>query len=293
MAEYENRNKIKLNEVICILPEEYDQWTICLNKGEDNLPETLYSTDSINEDRIMKRISYKKNMAKKSSFRRIDTKYCLQFIGLHQSNRSDDWLFLGAFENCGFKEENGHEYYILKKIDRFSHFEERLIIKYKKHQGDKQAKLNINNIETMGVFEILPVRYVNRSRPFPGFKNFTIRFSELSDIIKSNVLNWRELLEEVQCVYAITDDKEKKVYVGGTYGSGGIWQRWLCYVETNGHGGDVELAKLIEKHPRHAYDHFIFSILEYFYDYDEKQIMDRENAWKEILQTRVLGYNKN
>ena len=296
MVTYQNENKpsgITLNEILTILPEEYNQWTICLNNGENGLSETLYNQDIENAKSLMRHLSYKKDMKKSSSFRVIHTKYCLQFIGLHRENRYDNWLFIGAFENNGVKSENGHEYYNLTKIDRFSHFEERLIIEYKKHQGDKQAKLNIRNIETINVFELLPVRYVNRTRIFPGFKNFTIDFSELADIINCNVTNWRSILSPVQCIYAITDSKGKKVYVGSTYGSKGIWQRWSCYVETNGHGGDVELKKLIDDNPRYAYDYFTFSILEYFYDNDPEQILKRESKWKDILQTRILGYNKN
>lgn len=115
----------------------------------------------------------------------------------------------------------------------------------------------------------------------------------MANIIKNNVDNWREKLNSVKCIYAITDKKAGKIYVGGTYGGDGIWQRWSYYVNTNGHGDNVELKKLIDKDPNYAYDNFVFSILEYFYDANDNEIHKREDKWKEILQSKSLGYNKN
>ena len=238
-------------------------------------------------------ISYKKNSEKHSSFRVINTKYCLQFIRLGNEARYEDWLFLGAFENCGITKKDGHERYELKRISRFENFAERLIISYKKHQGDKQAKLNIKTIETLEVLEVLPQIYNNRVRPFPGYKDFRIEFSELAEIINDNIGNWFEHLSKVQCIYAITDKKDKKIYIGSTYGFSGIWQRWARYVETRGHGEDQELKAIIEENPNYAFENFTFSILEYFYDESKEYILSRENKWKELLQTRSLGYNAN
>ena len=55
----------------------------------------------------------------------------------------------------------------------------------------------------------------------------------------------------------------------------------------------MELKKLIDKDPNYAYDNFVFSILEYFYDANDNEIHKREDKWKEILQSKSLGYNKN
>lgn len=285
---------IKLNEILNISSEEYDNWTICLNHGENGIPETLNTSNKDNYDKLMWHMSYMKSPTSSRSFRVINTKFCLQFIGLRNDKRFDDWLFMGAFENRGeITHKNGHKTYDLKKIDRFSNFAERLVVNYKKHQGDKQAKLNIKNIETLTVSEILPKEYAKRDIPFPGYKDFKIEFWKLAEIVNNGVDNWREHLSKVQCIYAISDVKDKKIYIGSTYGFEGIWQRWSNYVATNGHGGDVKLKEIIDDNPNYAYDNFIFSILEYFYDENKDIILNRENAWKEILQTRSLGYNKN
>lgn len=64
--------------------------------------------------------------------------------------------FLGAYENCGIQTfDDGHQIYTLRRIERYSHFIERLIIEYKKERGPKQAKISIENIETTPVVSIL------------------------------------------------------------------------------------------------------------------------------------------
>lgn len=203
---------IKLNEILKLSEEEYRDWTLCLNQESNGTPESLNSTDQKNNERIMRCISYKKDPNKRNSFRCIYTKYCLQFIRLGNEKRNEDWLFLGAFEKHDptIKSESGDERYDLKKIPRFENFAERLVIRYKKHQGDKQAKLKISMIESLEVLEILPQIYIKRYKPFPEYKNFKIEFRELAEIINNNVTNWREPLSKIQCIYAITDKKEKK-----------------------------------------------------------------------------------
>ena len=284
---------IKLKNILCIAEDEYDQWTFCLNEGIKGKPNSFFCVNKEDREALMRHISYKTGASRKRSFRKIDTKYCFQFVCLVNESRYDNWLFLGAFENRGIKTIGEHKYYDLTPIDRFKEYAERLIIKYKKHPGDTQAKLKIRTIETIEVLEILPQKYINRNRPFPGYKDLSVSFSSLSEIINNRVANWYEHLSTVQCIYAITDKYAKKIYIGSTYGFGGIWQRWTCYVNTRGHGGDVELKKLIEENPNYAYNNFYFAILEYFYDVDKDTILDRENKWKELLQTRSLGYNAN
>ena len=45
-------------------------------------------------------------------------------------------------------------------------------------------------------------------------------------------------------IYLISDVTTGKRYVGSAYGEGGIWSRW-CEYASNGHGGNVELRKLV------------------------------------------------
>ena len=283
---------ILLNEIINLTQEERKDYEICLN----NAPwEGIYSF-SDNEKRLLEHIGWKKSADKERSFRNLNTKYCLQFLRLDNIGATDQWLFLGAFENHGvYKKANGDEVHKLTRLERFSSFSEKLIIEYKKHQGDKQAKINIDYLDSLKVIKILEKVYVNVNKPFEGYDKVSLSYKELKALIEHNVTNWRELLSNIQCVYVITDTKTGKLYVGSTYGHAGTWQRWSCYISMQGTGGDVGLIELLKENPKRAED-FKFTILESFINnklLDSKLILDREDYWKKALCTREHGYNHN
>lgn len=282
---------IYLNEILTLSQSEYPDWTICLNNANQ---QQIYSFDE-NRERLLEHISWKRHSGSNTSFRNISTKYCLQFIRLDKDQKWEQWLFLGAYENCGVKSfADGHQMYDLKLMDRFSHFVERLIVEYKKIQGPKQAKIKIENIETITVVSVLEKKYIQVNKPFEGYDKISLSFKELKTIIKGNADNWHILLENINCVYAITDSLTGKVYIGSTYGYNGVWQRWSCYVDTNGHGGDVVLKDLIEKDPNYG-NNFVFTVIECFFNRDgnASYILERETYWKQVFTTRIFGNNRN
>lgn len=282
---------IYLNEILTLSQIEYPDWTICLNNANQ---QQIYSFDE-NRERLLEHISWKRHSGSNTSFRNISTKYCLQFIRLDKDQKWEQWLFLGAYENCGVKSfADGHQMYDLKLMDRFSHFVERLIVEYKKIQGPKQAKIKIENIETIPVVSVLEKKYIQVNKPFEGYDKISLSFKELKTIIKGNADNWHILLENINCVYAITDSLTGKVYIGSTYGYNGVWQRWSCYVDTNGHGGDVVLKDLIEKDPNYG-NNFVFTVIECFFNRDgnASYILERETYWKQVFTTRIFGNNRN
>lgn len=64
-------------------------------------------------------------------------------------------------------------------------------------------------------------------------------------------------------------------------------QRWLCYLDTNGYGGNAELKKMIEKDERYTLDHFEFAVPETFCSHaTDQEIIDRESRRKETLHSR-------
>ena len=282
---------IYLNEILTLSQSEYPDWTICLNNANQ---QQIYSFDE-NRERLLEHISWKRHSGPNTSFRNISTKYCLQFIRLDKDQKWEQWLFLGAYENCGVKSfADGHQMYDLKLMDRFSHFVERLIVEYKKIQGPKQAKIKIENIETIPVVSVLEKKYIQVNKPFEGYDKISLSFKELKTIIKGNADNWRILLENINCVYAITDSLTGKVYIGSTYGYNGGWQRWSCYVDTNGHGGDVVLKDLVEKDTNYG-NNFVFTVIECFFNRDgnASYILERETYWKQVFTTRIFGNNRN
>ena len=73
-----------------------------------------------------------------------------------------------------------------------------------------------------------------------------------------------------------------------------LLQRWSNYVE-NGHGGNIELKKLVEeKGFDYVKKYFQYSILEnYNAKIDDHIILEHESWWKDTLQSRKHGYNAN
>jgi hypothetical protein len=111
------------------------------------------------------------------------------------------------------------------------------------------------------------------------------------------VFAWHELnalpvrhataLESWRGIYLIKDHSDGMCYVGSAYGADNLLGRWLSYGRS-GHGGNVLLKG---RNP----SNFQFSILERLPEtVDPKQVIQRENSWKERLGTRVpLGLNAN
>ena len=83
------------------------------------------------------------------------------------------------------------------------------------------------------------------------------------------------------------------MYVGSAYGDECIWQRWSNYA-ADGYGGNVELKELLKQNGEDYKYNFKYSILEVCnMNLGNEYIIGRETYWKEVLQTRNFGLNKN
>ncbi|MGN0994787.1 MAG: GIY-YIG nuclease family protein [Butyricicoccus sp.] len=174
---------------------------------------------------------------------------------------------------------------------------------YKKYYGRVIVKFH-KTFQTQGCYfetvkdelivnQILPA--VFDGYDFPGYDKVRLSYEQLSIIIKQNKKDWRAALENQKAVYLITDTNNGKLYVGSaTSDYGMLLQRWSNYVE-NGHGGNVELRRLVEeKGFEYVQKHFQYSILEnYNAKVDDHIILERESWWKDTLQSRKHGYNAN
>ena len=147
--------------------------------------------------------------------------------------------------------------------------------------------------DELEVLEILPNIYDGDE--FPGYDKVCLSYVQLQSIIDRKKKSWIAALENQKAVYLITDKKNGKLYVGSATGDNGmLLSRWSNYVE-NGHGGNVELKKIVlENGFDYIKQNFQYSILEnYNAKVDDHVILDREAWWKETLQSRVFGYNDN
>lgn len=129
---------------------------------------------------------------------------------------------------------------------------------------------------------IVELRTVFKEPDFPGFLNFVIPLSKISNIPK----NWVTALESSRGVYLLTCPKTKEQYVGSAAGESGFWGRWQDYVKS-GDGGNIALK---------SRDHsdYQVSILEVAgTSLTQEDIIQMEGLWKAKLQSREMGLNRN
>lgn len=168
----------------------------------------------------------------------------------------------------------------------------RVIVQYHKTtmaQGRYFSELQ----DELVVNQILPDRFDGED--FPGYDKVRLSFQQLEAIITRMKKDWVAALSNQKAVYLITDKNNGKLYVGSaTSDTGMLLQRWSSYV-SNGHGGNKELVELVAREGlEYVKNNFQYSILEnYNAKVDDKVILERESWWKEILQSRIWGYNSN
>lgn len=133
-------------------------------------------------------------------------------------------------------------------------------------------------------FDIVELRsHTEMDPPIPDWRNWTLRWAELSALPKS----WEDALRQWRGVYHIFDVASKKGYVGSAGGAENILGRWRNYSE-DGHGGNVGL-KSVES------DDLIFAVLERTSpDLPLPELRRLEGSWKDRLMTRrPHGLNHN
>ncbi len=230
-------------------------------------------------------------------------KYIFSLIDFYHEH--DMWLFGGIFEvlKREYREKRWddeikkhHEagyYYEIKELDQYSDYVGRLKVKMERPKGRRRDLYLENHLNEMMISEILKLPYSGES--FPGYENINHHFSTLLPIFKNEVAGWKAALENVKGVYVVMDNSNGKKYVGAAYGESGVWSRWSCYIETDGHAGNDALEKLIEnKGSNYAHNHFTLSLLEYrSMKVDDSVIQSREKYWKNVFLSHEFGYNKN
>lgn len=179
-----------------------------------------------------------------------------------------------------------------EELKEYRQYFGRVIIKY--HKTAQTQGMFYNTVcDALEVLEILPNVYDGDE--FPGYDKVRLSYVQLKSIMERQKKSWIAALENQKAVYLITDKSNGRLYVGSaTSDNGMLLARWSSYAE-NGHGGNVELKKLVDEHGfDHVKKYFQYSILEnYNAKVDDHVILDRESWWKETLQSRKFGYNDN
>jgi len=176
----------------------------------------------------------------------------------------------------------GYEY---ETLSEFEMYFGRLIVKF-----DNKAQTMIRNAESviydcdvMQIFINTSDKYI-----FPSVDKVNISWEEMSRILGKDT--WKTALQNQKGVYLLTDISNGMKYVGSAYGENMILGRWRAYLKT-GHGGNMRLkAKTFD----YIKTNFRYSILDiYKSTTDDQIIIERENWWKDVLQSRKFGYNEN
>jgi len=129
---------------------------------------------------------------------------------------------------------------------------------------------------------ILQLREAFREADFPGFARFLAPLSKVEGLPAA----WATALSASRGVYLLTCPKTYEQYVGSASGAGGFYERWMAYVR-DGHGGNVGLKS------RDPSDYQV-SILEVAGSAaSSDDILGMESLWKQKLQSREMGLNKN
>ena len=120
---------------------------------------------------------------------------------------------------------------------------------------------------------------------FPGFRVFTC----LVDDVPSLPHGWQQVLRSVKGVYLLVDIESGHRYVGSAKGADSFLGRWMDYAN-GGDGGDVALKAAARPGPR-SYQVSVLEVVDV--NVPDDTIERVESYWKDKLQTRRFGLNRN
>lgn len=207
----------------------------------------------------------------KTRFQIGETAICL----LDMTN--DRWLLTTVKKITKILPAKNGVHYQGEELQEYYAYFGRLIIQFHKNfrAGIRKADSLRGQIE---VLELLPDIYSGDK--FPGYNHVHLSWHQLKHIFDCKKPDWMSALSHQKGIYLITDNKTGKLYVGSAAGNqDGLWQ------------GNKDLKTLDFDHIR---QYFSYTILEnYNFNADEKMIREREDWWKQVLDSRRHGYNKN
>jgi hypothetical protein len=215
---------------------------------------------------------------------------CEMVVGLIHLYR-DHWLFGGVYRILGVRKGTKIAYlYQTELLPGQEDLIGRVVVRFRRDFRASYIKGHRFGY-LLEVSEIKPQKIT--IEPFPGHNRVLLSHDRLCTILQQHDASWESALSSVKGVYLIADCNTGLLYVGSATGSDGIWQRWVDYAKT-GHGGNKELKALLAKKGQKYARHFQFSILEIadFHGTDD-EIIEREQHWKRVLNSRDRGLNKN
>jgi hypothetical protein len=273
--------EIRVDDVLKL--EDYDQYKLHLGSWNGEYqPLDLYLED----ENIWKQWNEWRNPGTfKNEWNRD---YIFSLINFYP--KQNTWLFGGIFKVLDRPDEGN---YVIEEVERFKKYDGRLLLNFERYQGMRGRSFLLESyIDLITVNQIFEYKYTGEV--FPGYDNINHDFNVLENIFKIEKSDWKNKLESVKGIYLLTNKETGKSYVGSAYSDGGIWSRWLDYINSL-HGGNDQLISVINKKGENYFkNNFKFSLLEIYGMFvSDDKIIERESYWKDKLMTREHGYNSN
>lgn len=128
---------------------------------------------------------------------------------------------------------------------------------------------------------IVELRRQEGDPPYPGHSAFVRQLSEIETLPES----WRAVLSNARGVYLLTCPRTREQYVGGAYSGGGFMSRWEQHARMQGD------AIAFRSRDPSDYRVSILEVAGSLVSDDDVHLM--EHRWKEKLQSREMGLNRN
>lgn len=223
------------------------------------------------------------------SRRNFERAFVISLIDMGGGGR---WLFAGVYRagTATLDVERGEFRYDMVEDAQCRELNGRLVVQVIKNWRQPYVFAE-NYVDVILVDELL--REPLSIGEFPGFKAVNLTKDQLDTVVRQADPSWRSALSSVAGVYLITDTATGKLYVGSASGQGGIWQRWSEYA-ASGHGGNIELKKLLAETGLARAREFRYAILEVADVHASvEDVLMRESHWKDVLMSRRFGLNAN
>lgn len=284
---------IPLNSILNLSEDQINNSKIELNMslgkgGEAFIDRWLDQPEKLKLEGLTRGCSYWGRYGKQKNF--YEGQWVFSFARI---NFEDEWLFISAGRVTSVPSVAGEQAKV-EILNRYKPLFGRLIIHLVKGQTFGRYTFNlIKYLNLATVKEILSVLYSGES--FQGYDHVHLPYAKLDRIFKGEIMpSYHDALESVTGVYCLTDTKTGMLYIGSATGEGGVAARWGGYLNSK-HGGNKKLRELYEREGEEYFQrYFEFTLLEYFgMSYDPLKVLEREQWWKNCLDTRVHGYNDN
>ena len=220
--------------------------------------------------------------------------YVLFFV----PEKKDQARFVATYKIKGFVEKSETVEFDMCRMTDFNSLEGRLVVSWIGDRSVNQYWTYENKGgELNEKFVVLIDDGLKRNdKKFISYQDVVLSYDDLCYVVEDK--EWINKLSAVNCIYSIVDKHTGKQYIGQTANKQGILGRWREYAKT-GHGGDVELIKLLDQDRDYAKKYFQWTILETLPPVNENdkdgkaKISAREQFYKRKFCTMDSGYNLN